>query len=300
MRLTDRRTIVIVIAAVSIIATVSIIALASSGGKSDRITASDNAAAESGRLYVDCTQAVGTQVASTPVFSRQRLFHAVSAPGTIVAVSHAARTRGVRLGPIYGVPFAVRRATVRHFEPGGVDPVTIVSHTAQPEMVAGYLRCEGYERDRSGAGVSWSRATPSRSFVRSLPGAVVGGRQAANVDRVANRLAAGSRSSRLDAVTTGAASSVAGLVTARMVNDQCSLGRWAEQTATQRVRLHFLLNRRAQRAPDLAVATRRAVLRTSRVDNEIRVDVRSAAATRIALEFAGDARGEWTAFSLSC
>lgn len=294
--MTDQRTIVLVIAMVGAVA------LASCGGNSDRLTGSVNADAESGRLYADCVQAVATNVASTPVFSRQQLFHAVSGPGPTVAVRRAAPSRAARLGPVYGVPLVVRRATFRHFEPGGVNPVTVVSHTAHPAMVAGYLRCEGYRRDRAGAGagVSWSRPTPSRSFVRSLPGAVVGGSRAADVDRVADRLSAGSPSFRIDAATAAAASSAARFVTARMVKGQCSVGRWAEQTALRRVRLHFLLNRRAQQAPELAVATRRAVLGTSRVSKELRVDVRSAAATRIALEFAGDARGQWTAFDLSC
>ena len=284
------------------IAMVGAIVLASCGGTSDPVTASDNAAAESGQLYADCVQAVPTNVASTPVFSRQRLFDAVSGPGPTVAVRRAAPSRAARLGPVYGVPLLARRATVRHFEPGGVNPVTVVSHTAHPATVAGYLRCEGYRRDRpaAGAGVSWSRPTPSGSFVRSLPGAVVGGGRAADVDRVADRLAAGSLSFRIDAATTAAAGSRARFVTARMVKGQCSVGRWAEQTTLRRVRLHFLLNRRAQQAPKLAVARRLAIVRTSRVSNELRVEVRSAAATRIALEFAGDARGKWTAFDLSC
>lgn len=285
-------------------ATVGAITLASCGGASDRvIRVSDNAAAESGQLYADCVQAVSTKVTSMPVFSRQRLFDAVSGPGPTVAFSHPAPSRGARLGEVYGVPMVVRRATVRHFEPGGVNPVTVVSHIAHPAMVAGYLRCEGYRRQAgsgAGAGVSWSRASPSRSFVRSLPGAVIAGGQAADVDRVAARLATKSPSARIDAATTAAASSGASFVTARMVKDRCSVGRWAEQTAPRRVRLHFLLNRRAQRAPNLAVARRPAVVRTSRVTNELRVDVRSAAATHIALEFAGDARGEWTAFDVSC
>lgn len=289
-------------AGLRVIAAVGAITLASCGGTSDRVPmVSYNSAAESGQLYADCVQAVTTKVTSLPVFSRKRLLMRYRGPGPTVAFSHPAPSRGARLGAVYGVPMVVRRATVRHLEPGGVNPVTVVSHIAHPAMVAGYLRCEGYRRQAgAGAGVSWSRSSPSRSFVRSLPGAVVAGGQAADVDRVAARLATKSPSVRVDAATTAAAGSGASFVTARMVKGRCSVGRWAEQTAPRRVRLHFLLNRRAQRAPKLAVARRPAVVRTSRVSNELRVDVRSAAATHVALEFAGDAIGEWTAFALSC
>ena len=80
-------------AALLVIATVGAIALASCGGESDVITASDNSAAESGRLYVDCVQAVSTKVTSMPVSSRQRLFDAVSGAGPTVAFSHPAPRR---------------------------------------------------------------------------------------------------------------------------------------------------------------------------------------------------------------
>jgi len=176
-----------------------LLAVASCGGDNDAdpVSASVNAAAESGLLYARCVRTVRTSTGSAPAFSRRQLLKAVPDSGSTVVFHHNARPiRGARLGSLYGVPLRFRHATVRHSDAAGNRAVTIVSHRAAPAMVAGYLRCEGYRQDEPGrlGGSSWSRRSPSPSFVRALPGAVIAARHAADVQRVVNRLTSRPRS----------------------------------------------------------------------------------------------------------